>query len=114
MFNQVWSKLVNEWRWQWIGDGPMLITEMCAENQPLQYQKEVMNAAFKVLQTGLLEGPAGENGAMAVFWFAATHKQGGSGNWPNCALTEPDPDKIQTMRLTPLGEHWKSLQAQLK
>ncbi len=110
IFEQTWNTLVNEWRWQWIGSGPVIITEMCAENQPVSYQVEVMDAAFKTLETGAHEGPAGEAGAMGVFWFAATHKQGGSGNWPNCALTEPDPGKAKTMRLTPLGQHWKALQ----
>jgi len=115
MFEQTWNALIREWRWQWIGDGPVIITEMCAENQPLPYQIEVMDAAFKVLETGLKEGPAGRNGAMGVFWFAATNKSPWHcGDWPNCALAEPDPDKVQTMRLTPLGKHWKALQERLR
>jgi len=42
-----------------------------------------------------------------VFWFAAFD----GCLWPNCALTEVDPDKCETMRLTPLGLHWLELKA---
>ena len=46
-------------------------------------------------------------------WFVAGQRNDGVGHWPNCALTEIDPGKRETMRLTPLGQHWKTLQAQL-
>lgn len=52
----------------------------------------------------------GGRGVMGVYWFAGYDY----GLWPNCALCEVDPGKLQTMRLTPLGQHWKSLQARLR
>jgi hypothetical protein len=106
MFQTVWSFL-REWRWQFIGrDGPIIITEVCAENQPLEQQIEVMDECHRLLRIGLREGPAGQNGTMGVFWFVSWDV---SGFWPNCALTEVDPDKCETMRLTPLGRHWLEL-----
>lgn len=113
MMNATWSDLLTNWRWQWMGDGPVVITEMCAENQSYAIQCEVMDAAFALYQQGRTDGPAGERGVMGVYWFVATHKPSGSGAWPNCVLCEPDPDRVQTMRLTPLGKRWKALQAKL-
>jgi hypothetical protein len=114
MFQAIWSYL-REWRWQFIGkDGPIIITELCAENQPLEQQIEVMDEAFRLLEIGLREGPSGQNGIMGSFWFVAGQRADGMGGaWPNCALTEIDPGKRETMRLTPLGQHWKALQARL-
>lgn len=109
MAEATWSDMLT-WRSQWIGSGPVIITEVCAENQPYDAQVEVMDATFELYQQGLLDGPAGTRGVMGVYWFVAAHRQGGSGNWPNCALCEVDPDKTQTMRLTPLGQRWKALQ----
>ena len=110
MLYKTWTSLVNDWRWQWIGDKPIVITEVCAENLPLDKQIEVMDGCFELYQTGLREGPTGKNGAMGVYWFAGYD----FGLWANCALCEIDPTKVQTMRLTPLGQHWKSLQARLR
>lgn len=110
MLYETWASLVNDWRWQWIGDKPIVITEVCAEDLPLDKQIEVMDGCFELYKTGLREGPTGRNGAMGVYWFAGYDY----GLWPNCALCEVDPGKLQTMRLTPLGQHWKSLQARLR
>jgi hypothetical protein len=110
MLQSTWFALRNDWRWQWMGSGPVIITEVCAQNEPLAKQVEVMDECFKLLVIGRRDGPAGQNGAMGAFWFITHHHR----SWPNCALTEPDPDKVQTMRLTPLGRHWKSLQARLQ
>jgi hypothetical protein len=113
MFLSIWACL-REWRWQFIGrDAPFIITEMCAENQPLPLQIEVMNESHRLLEIGLREGPSGQNGVMGVFRFVATQRTDGTGRWPNCALTEVNPDKRETMRLTPLGQHWKALQARM-
>lgn len=109
MLTLTWEALRDEWRWQWIGDGPLLITEMCAENQPLDQQIAVMDAAYELYEIGRREGPAGHAGAMGVFWFAAWD----GGLWPNSALTEIDPGKRETMRLTPLGRHWLELKNRL-
>lgn len=114
MFKRTLETAERDWRWQWMGDGPLVITEMCAENQPPHMQIEVMDAAFEALKVGIAAGPASRHGVQGVFWFVATGAPGGSGDWPNCVLCEVDPDKVQTMRLTPLGLHWKSLQAKLR
>lgn len=111
----VWDALRHEWRWQWIGrNRPVVVTEHCAYDKPFRKQKEVMDECFRLYEIGRKQGPAGEDGVMGVFWFVATGRQGGSGDWPNCALTEVDPGKTQTMRLTPLGKHWLALQARLR
>jgi hypothetical protein len=113
MFQEIW-KAMREWRWQFIGrDAPLIITEVCAENQPLARQIEIMDECHRLLQIGLREGPSGQNGIMGAFWFVAGQRNDGVGHWPNCALTEIDTAKQQTMRLTPLGQHWKALQARL-
>ena len=109
MLQATWRTLVEEWRWQWMGSAPVIVTEICAEDQPYEYQAAVMNETAKLYEIGRKEGPGGQNGIMGAFWFI-TH---GHRSWPNCALTEPDPDKVKTMRLTRLGKHWKSLQARL-
>ncbi len=109
MLQATWSALVAEWRRAWIGDKPVVITEVCAENQPFDQQAEVMDECLRLLEIGREQGPAGRDGVMGVFWFAAWDY----GLWRNCALCEVDPDKAKTMRLTPLGRHWKELQARL-
>lgn len=112
MFETVWSYL-REWRWQFIGkDQPLIITEVCAENQLLRFQAEVMDECHNLMRIGLHEGPSGQNGVMGVFWFVASDWSTQM-DWPNCRLAERDPGKQRTMRLTPLGEHWKALQARL-
>jgi len=102
-----WTRLAQDWRWQWLGDGPLLVTEASGENLDEAGQIEVMDALWKLYDIGRREGPTSKNGVMGVFWFAAWD----GGLWPNCALTEVDPDKAQTMRLTPLGRHWLELKA---
>ena len=110
MAESTWRTLRDEWRWHWLGmRKPVIITEGCAENQPLEEQKGVMDFYFHLLQIGLSEGLAGENGIMGAFWFITHHHT----SWPNCALTEVDPTKVRTMRLTPLGEHWLELKRRL-
>jgi hypothetical protein len=105
MFRLIWAAL-QTWRWQWIGTLPIYITEVCAENQPYEHQAAVMDECHKLLQIGLDQGPAGQDGVMGVFWFVSWDV---SDFWPNCALTEVDPTKHETMRLTPLGRHWLEL-----
>jgi len=114
MFRRTLETLERDWRWQWMGDGPLVITEMCAENQPLHEQIAVMDAAFEALTVGIAAGPTSKWGVQGVFWFVATGAPGGQGDWPNCVLCEVDPTKRETMRLTPLGRHWKELQARLQ
>lgn len=109
MLQATWRTLTNEWRRAWIGDKPVVITEVCAENQPFDQQAEVMDECLRLLEIGREQGPAGRDGVMGVFWFAAWDY----GLWRNCALCEVDPDKAKTMRLTPLGAHWKELQSLL-
>jgi len=95
MFLAIWDAL-REWRWQWIGRSPIYITEVCAENQPLCYQVEVMDECHKLLEIGLREGPTGENGVMGVFWFVAANRDDDGARWPNCALVEVDKAKHET------------------
>jgi len=102
-----WGSLVEQWRWQWLGDGPLIITEACGEDQPLAQQIQVMDALWRLYDLGRREGPTSKGGVQGVFWFAAWD----GGLWPNCALTEIDPTKSETMRLTPLGRHWLELKA---
>lgn len=109
MLLDTWRRLTDEWRDAWIGTKPVIVTEVCAQNERFEYQCAVMGECFRLYQTGREQGPAGRDGAMGVFWFIGYDH----GLWPNCALVEVDPDKVQTMRLTPLGRHWKSLQERL-
>jgi len=102
-----WVRLAQDWRWQWLGDGPVIVTEACGENLDLDGQIEVMDALWKLYDIGRREGPNSKDGVRGVLWFAAYD----DGLWPNCALTEVDPDRVQTMRLTPLGQHWLELKA---
>ena len=105
-----WRTLINEWRWRWLGKGPVDISEVCAENASFDEQVSVMDACAELLEAYRKEGPTSQNGARSVLWFAAWDY----GLWPNCALCEVDPAKTQTMRLTPLGEHWKMIQDRLR
>jgi len=110
MLQSAWQMLRRDWLWQWIGKGkPVIITEVCAEDQPYEYQAAVMGECYRLYQTGREQGPAGDEGAMGVFWYAGYDY----GLWQNSALCEVDPGKSETMRLTALGRHWKSLQARL-
>lgn len=104
-----WQTMVKDWRWRWLGKSPVDISEVCAENAPFAEQASVMDACADLLETYRKEGPTSQNGARSVLWFAAWDY----GLWPNSALTEVDPSKPQTMRLTPLGRHWKGIQARL-
>lgn len=110
MVGHTWSKLIREWRRGWIGASPIIITEFCGENEPLEKQIEVMDEVFRLYQIGKMQGPVGEDGIMGAYWFAAFDM---GPFWPNCALTEIDPDRTQTMRLTALGRHWLELKARL-
>lgn len=106
MLRATWAMLRDEWRWQWMGSAPVIVTEACAENEPLHRQIEVMDELWRLYQIGRADGPAGQRGTMGVFWFVAYANQ-----WPNCHLVEVDPGKNETMRLTPLGKHWLELKA---
>jgi hypothetical protein len=96
MVDDIWQRLSS---WQWIGKQPIYVTEVCAENQPLQYQIEVMNRMHDLYKAGKIKG---------CFWFAALKSEWGGISWPNCALCVAD-QATQTVRLTELGEHWMSL-----
>lgn len=118
MVSDTWASLRDEWRWQFMGrDKPVIITEHCAENEPISKQIEVMDEMFRLLQIGRAEGPSGNSGVMGAFWFVAHDYRQLQPNspfsWFNCALCEVDPGMRRTMRLTELGRHWKSLQARL-
>jgi hypothetical protein len=104
MLRATWAMLRDEWRWQWMGQAPVIVTEACAENEPLHRQVEVMNELWRLYQIGLADGPAGQNGVMGVLWFVAYANQ-----WPNCHLVEVDTSKHEAMRLTALGRHWVEL-----
>lgn len=96
MVQRTFDKLPS-WRYQFLGfDTPIVVTEFCAENQPLSFQIEVMDVARHMLSDGKIKG---------AYWFYAFY----TGWWPNCCLCEVDPSKTETMRLTDLGKHWVSL-----
>lgn len=118
MVSSTWANLRHEWRWQFLGnDKPVIITEHCAENEPLKRQIEVMDAMAALYEIGCAR-PTSLDGVRGVYWFVAHDYRQLQPNspftWINCALCEVDPDKRETMRLTPLGRHWKSLQARLR
>jgi hypothetical protein len=112
---ETWRLLRDEWRWQWIGDGPPVITEVCAHEYPYARQVEVMEAVWELYRIGRAEGPAGKNGAMGAYWFCGFDwsqiNPYAPCHWTTCALTEVDPGKVRTMRLTPLGRRWLELKA---
>lgn len=119
MVSNIWTTLRNEWRWQFMGkDLPVIVTEHCAENNPLHMQIEVMDELARLYEIGLMQGGGGLDGIRGAYWFVAFDYSrlhpGSPFDWPNCTLCEVDPDKTQTMRLTPLGRHWKDLQERLK
>lgn len=110
MVASIWNRVRHEWRYGWLGALPIIVTEFCAENEPVAKQIEVMDEVFRLYQIGRAQGPAGVDGVMGAFWFAAFDP---IDYWPNSALCEIDPGRTRTMRLTPLGQHWKELQARL-
>jgi UDPglucose 6-dehydrogenase len=46
MLRATWAMLRDEWRWQWMGSAPVIVTEACAENEPLHRQVEVMDELY--------------------------------------------------------------------
>lgn len=110
MMASIWNRVRRELRRNFIGPAPIVVTEFCAENETYEIQVEVMDEVFRLYQIGRAQGISGIDGILGAFWFAAFDP---IGYWPNSALTEIDPAKAKTMRLTPLGRHWKELKARL-
>jgi hypothetical protein len=90
---EAWAK----WYEVWGSGAPVIVSEVCAENQPYKDQAAVMNGCHDLLRNGDVSG---------VFWFVG-HAENG---WTNCSLCAVDLDAL-TVALTPLGEHWLELQA---
>lgn len=92
-----WSRWQN-WYITWGEDAPVVISEVCAENVPVDQQKRIMDECRELLSRGE------DQGAVGVYWFAS-HLPSES-DWPNARLCELGE---QGARLTPLGEHWIGL-----
>lgn len=96
------------WKWYavWGGKTPVVISEVCAEDAPVDVQKDVMDECYKMLHAGDVRG---------VFWFATyrssveeqkRQKRIPWQHYPLCELHH----ETQAVTLTELGRHWKGLQ----
>ena len=90
------------WVWwdKWGENAPTVITEVCAEGSPVATQKLVMTECKRMLDSGEVAG---------VSWASAYKGAADGTNWQHYALATLHPE-TQTVTLTDLGRHWKTLQ----
>lgn len=96
-WDEMWSRF---WEFHeiWTPGVPVVVSETCAVNRPEAQQRIIMDLAREMLET--------DSRVVGVAWFCAN--DGPENPFPNSSLSLYDPD-TDSMRLTPLGEYWKSL-----
>lgn len=96
-WDAMWSRFW-EFHTIWTPCVPVVVSEVCAINAGETSQRLIMDLAREKLET--------DQRVVGVAWFAANHFS--QSPFPNASLSSYDA-VTETVSLTPLGEHWKSL-----
>ncbi len=84
------------WYTVWGASAPVVLSEACAEGADFDTQRAVMDEMREMLEREDVTG---------VYWYS-THRY--ENVWPSSSLCEVDAG-TQTVKLTELGEYWKSI-----